>query len=240
VDRWVDREPGIAGAYCFSYGGYYDPDNVSFGPLIAANWFDLEPDAGFDLHEHAGVEIVTWMVHGELTHSDSMGGSAVLRPGWVGRLSTGAGVRHAEFNRGRLPASFVQLWLSPDFGGRPDYEVRDLTQRLGAGDPVAVAGNADPPTSLTIRQDDVVIWAARCPDGRPIRLPDAEYRWVLVLQGGLTVVDAVLGPGDEARLEPGTDEACRAVEGGVEILAMTAGHLHPAQPAGPGPRAGKS
>src|SRR5882757_5908093 len=66
-DRAMTVEPGIVGRHCFSYGPHYDPGNVAFGPLVAANTFELEPGAAFETHEHAGVEIISWVVRGELT-----------------------------------------------------------------------------------------------------------------------------------------------------------------------------
>jgi redox-sensitive bicupin YhaK (pirin superfamily) len=104
-----------------SFGRHYDPANVSFGPIVAHNDEHLEPGTGYDWHEHRGVEIVTWVGAGALTHEDSTGARTVLGPGSAQRLRAGAGVRHTERNDGVTSLRFVQVWLASDAIGDPDH-----------------------------------------------------------------------------------------------------------------------
>ncbi|MGW0928686.1 pirin family protein [Streptomyces sp. NPDC002644] len=157
-DRYPGGEPGagITTRHAFSFGPHYDPDNLGFGPLVAVNEERLEPGAGFDEHPHRHVEIVTWVLEGELTHRDSGGRERRVRPGDLQHLGAGSGVRHVERNDGSVPCRFLQMWLAPreDVPGEPAYRlVRELRtgayelpeagavlhiHRLAAGDNVAL------------------------------------------------------------------------------------------------------
>ncbi|MFJ2741170.1 pirin family protein [Streptomyces sp. NPDC087440] len=126
ADRYRGGDPaaGIESFHAFSFGHFYDPDNLRFGPVLACNEERLAPGAGFDEHPHSHTEIVTWVVEGELTHLDSTGRATVVRPGDVQHLSAADGVRHVERNAGPDPLVFVQMWLAPlTPGGDPAYEL---------------------------------------------------------------------------------------------------------------------
>ena len=110
--RFVTRGDGWEGRYCFSYGEHYDASNVRFGALLACNEFVLEPGAGFGLHDHAGVDIVTVVLEGELTHVGPAQ-DPVLRAGESRRISTVGGITHDERNEGTARLRFVQAWLAP-------------------------------------------------------------------------------------------------------------------------------
>ncbi|MDT3400046.1 pirin family protein, partial [Streptomyces sp. B1866] len=150
---------GVVTRHAFSFGRFYDPDNVRFGPLVACNEEQLAPGAGFDPHPHRDVELVTWVVEGELLHEDSAGHRTVVRPGDLQRLSAGCGVRHAERNAGSGPLRFVQMWLTPyEAGGEPAYEVlRGVAD--GAACPLPAAGG--------------VLHVRRLAGGRRAAVPDA-------------------------------------------------------------------
>ncbi|KAF4410849.1 MULTISPECIES: pirin family protein [Streptomyces] len=198
-----DAEAGIDTRHAFSFGRFYDPDNLRFGALVACNEERLAPGAGFAEHPHRDTEIVTWVVEGELTHRDSAGNETVVRPGDVQRLGAGSGVRHEERNDGEAPLVFVQTWLSPERpGGQPEYEV--------------VRGIADR-TPLAVERAGAVLYPRRPAPGAPVALPDAPRVYVHVVRGAVRL-DSVrldgertdgertdgewLGPGDAARIAP--------------------------------------
>ncbi|MCC3654299.1 pirin family protein [Streptomyces sp. S07_1.15] len=201
--RGGDAGAGIETLHAFSFGRFYDPDNLSFGALIACNEERLEPGAGFASHPHRDTEIVTWVVEGELTHRDSAGNTTVVRPGDVQRLGAGSGVRHEDRNEGERPLVFVQMWLTPrEPGGEPEYEiVRGIADRT----PLAVdRAEAD----LHIRRPDA---------GTRVVLPDAPLLYAHVVRGAVRLASAgtpgtggpetltgadgeLLGPGDAARI----------------------------------------
>jgi redox-sensitive bicupin YhaK (pirin superfamily) len=110
--RFVTHGDGWVGRFCFSYGEHYDAANIRYGGLLAVNEFVLDPGAGFGLHRHAGIDVVTVVLEGELTHVEP-GEGAVLGPGESRRLSTEGGIEHDERNEGVVPLRFVQAWLEP-------------------------------------------------------------------------------------------------------------------------------
>ncbi|MBA0049989.1 pirin family protein [Streptomyces sp. AJS327] len=184
--RGGDPEAGIDSRHAFSFSGFYDPDNVRFGPLVACNEERLEPGSGFDFHPHRDIEIVTWVVEGELEHRDSTGQATVVRPGDVQRLGAGSGVRHREWNAGPEPLRFVQMWLFPgEFGADPDYEV--------------VRGIADS-TPFALPRSEAVLHVRRLRDGERAAVPDAAWVYVHQVRGRAALGGETLGPGDAARV----------------------------------------
>lgn len=127
----MDRSAGQATWHAFSFGSFYDPGNVAFGPMTCHDEHLLASGKGFAEHHHAGIAAVSWVISGAVEHTDSLGSSHVLRPGEVGVLQTGDGVRHAEI--AAAPATrFVQVWLTGSTG-EPSYTV--------SAAPVAVLGS---------------------------------------------------------------------------------------------------
>lgn len=184
--RGGDPEAGIDTRHAFSFSGFYDPDNVRFGLLVACNEERLAPGSGFDEHPHRDLEIVTWVVEGELEHRDSTGASSRVRPGDLQRLGAGAGARHTERNAGEEPLRFVQMWLVPgSFGGEPEYEV--------------VRGIADA-TPFAIPRTDAVLHVRRLRDGERTAVPDAAWVYVHVVRGAVRLDGHRLSPGDAARI----------------------------------------
>ncbi|MDF9812955.1 pirin family protein [Streptomyces sp. SPB162] len=184
--RYAGGDPtaGIETLHAFSFGAHYDPDNLRFGPLMACNEEHLAPGAGFAEHPHGGVEIVTWVIEGELGHRDSAGHETVVRAGEAQLLSAGDGVRHVERNAGETPLRFLQMWLEPAAsGGAPRYGVERGTR------------------FVPFRQPHAALTVARGPG----ELPAAPFVYVHVVRGGVRLGDETLKEGDAARLtgEPG-------------------------------------
>ncbi|WP_424887629.1 pirin family protein [Streptomyces sp. XH2] len=200
-----DPDAGIETRHAFSFSGFYDPDNVRFGPLAACNEERLAPGAGFAEHPHRDVEIVTWVIEGELTHEDSTGHVVVVRPGDVQRLSAGSGVRHSERNEGAEPLRFLQMWLTPsEYGDEPSYEVV-----RGVGDDVSYA----------LPGVEAVLHVRRLAAGERGSLPGAPWVYVHVVRGDVRVDGDVLRPGDAARLLDASGVEVEALGHAVELLA---------------------
>jgi len=209
---WVQRSgaryrggdgAGVETRHAFSFSGHYDPDNVRFGLLVACNEEHLAPGAGFAEHPHRDLEIVTWVVEGELIHEDSTGHRTVIRPGDVQRLSAGGGVRHSERNESAAPLTFVQMWLaSGAVGAEPGYEV---VRGIADGTPYALA------------RADAVLHVRRLAADERTALPDAPWVYAHVVRGEVRVGDETLTPGDAARLTDTDGTEARAV-GAAELL----------------------
>jgi redox-sensitive bicupin YhaK (pirin superfamily) len=106
----------------FSFAQYYNPDNMNFGVLRVINDDIIEAGTGFDTHPHKNMEIVSYVIDGELTHGDSMGNKRTLYRGQVQYMSAGTGVLHSEYNYGDKPGRFLQIWVLPDKNGyAPNY-----------------------------------------------------------------------------------------------------------------------
>jgi redox-sensitive bicupin YhaK (pirin superfamily) len=215
---WLDSR------HCFSYGRHYEPDNTHHGLLVVCNDDRLRGSTGFGEHGHEAMEIVTWMVEGELEHRDRAG-AHILRPGMVRRLSAGWGLRHTEMNpAGWAPARYIEMWVPPDTSGlEPAADVADVTMALAGGGLVPVvsgAGHARGPggvpltkaagaateCALSLRQSQAVLWAGRLAAGEQVALPDGPHVHLFVAVGG-GVLDTgglagagILAEGDSVRL----------------------------------------
>ncbi len=194
---------GRSTRHSFSFGAEYDPDNVSFGPLVCHNDDLLQPAVGYPEHPHSDTEIVTWVLSGVLVHTDSLGHRSLLTPGTVQVQSTGSGIVHSEVaDPASGPTRFVQSWLRPDEW--------DLS-------PVRHLTRVEPPTLR-----DVWLTLVGGPDGLPVAsrgarfavsrpaagwrttLPDAGRVHLFVASGRVRVGEGVgaveLGPGDAVRV----------------------------------------
>lgn len=164
--------------HAFSFGSHYDPDRVGFGPMVVHDEHLLATGQGFETHHHEGIEIVTWVLSGALTHTDSIGATSELRPGSVGILSAGSGVEHSEI--AAAPATrFVQVWVTADaehISGAdrsPAYAVVPAALADGAFTVVA-----EPTSTATF---SVVRLAAN----EEVTLPEALLRHLFVASGAL-------------------------------------------------------
>jgi len=212
--RGRTRRDGVDTTHSFSFGHHYDPQDTSYGVLVAHNDDTLAPGAGYPLHEHRDVEVVTWVLRGALVHRNASGAPQVLLPGQVQRLSAGRGVAHAETNDAhvldptRAPehVRFVQAWVVPDApGGEPGYErgvVRPerSAQRLAP----AASGRAEHAAETAVRlarHDAALLVGHLTPGERAVRLPDAPFLHVFVARGTVELEETgLLQEGDAARL----------------------------------------
>jgi redox-sensitive bicupin YhaK (pirin superfamily) len=188
MDRFLTREPGRQTRHSFSFGAAYDPERVSFGPLVALNDDVLGATAGYDAHEHTDVVLVTWVVLGALAHEDT-DGRTTQPAGQLAVTRAGSGITHSEHADGRA-TRFVQAWLRPgDHAGEHSGEHsgeqggvparRTTTPDLGSGDLVVVADADD----LGIPGAELRI--ADVPTGGTVSVPEAALRYVFVVTGAL-------------------------------------------------------
>lgn len=201
ADRARTVHAGCEARHGFSFGAHYDPANTFFGALLAHNDERVAPGAGYDPHDHDEVDLVTWVVSGELAHADSLGNEAVVRPGTVQVLSAGTGVEHAERCGGAGPVRFVQAWLVPDRPlGAPALARRDVAAELTAGRPFLVASGRVGTGALPLRRADADLYAARLPAGAEWSLPETPYLHVFLAAGSAYALAGELGEGDELRV----------------------------------------
>jgi quercetin 2,3-dioxygenase len=156
---WLDSR------HSFSFGEYYDPRHMGFGPLRVINEDWVAPGAGFPTHGHRDMEIVTYVIEGALEHKDSLGTGSIIRPGEVQRMSAGTGILHSEFNPSRTdPVHLLQIWILPsEQGVEPSYEQKPIPAEGRTGRFATIAA-PDGEGGVRIRQDARIL-AAEIPAG---------------------------------------------------------------------------
>lgn len=197
--RGSTRIDWLNSRHSFSFGGYHNPERMGFRNLRVINDDIVSPGAGFGAHPHRDMEIISYVVEGQLAHRDSMGNGSTIGPGEVQRMSAGTGVRHSEFNGSDTqPVRFLQIWLPPSEPGlNPSYEQRKFDLDAAPNTFHLIVSPGAEGDALTIHQD-VRIFAARIDEGASaeIDLPEGRYGWVQVVRGTLKVNDQPLAEGD--------------------------------------------
>lgn len=195
---WLDSK------HSFSFGSYYDPRHMGFGPLRVINEDQVAPGGGFPTHPHSDMEIISYVLEGALQHKDSLGTGSVIRPGDVQRMSAGTGIRHSEFNASNTASvHFLQIWIIPERRGlKPSYEQKtfglsDKTNRL------RLVGSRDGREgSVTIHQD-VDLYSTVLEPGQSVSHTLAAKRiaWVQVARGSILLNGELLRAGDGLAIE---------------------------------------
>ncbi|HVQ17509.1 MAG TPA: pirin family protein [Actinomycetes bacterium] len=230
-DRFVTRLGWLDSKHSFAFGRHYDPVNTHFGLLLVSNDDVVQPGTGFETHPHRDMEIVTWVLDGELLHQDSQGRSGVIYPGLAQRMSAGTGILHSEKNDSwRLtgepahdaPVHFVQMWVAPDERGiDPGYEQLDIRADLQRGGLVPVASGMakhDGGSAIRIQNRSAALFAARLADAETVALPDAPYVHLYVARGQVELEGAgMLREGDSARIVASEGQRITA-SGAAEVL----------------------
>ena len=194
---WLDSH------HSFSFAGHYDPRNTHHGLLLVSNDDMVRPKMGFRTHPHEDMEIVTWVLDGELEHKDSEGNRGIIYPSLAQRMSAGTGIWHSEMNPQRdKMVHFIQMWVPPDTPRiNPSYEQLDINGELARGGLIPIASGRGHHAAVSIRQRGAVLWGGRLKPGESVQVPDAPYVDVFVAKGRAELEGAgVLNTGDAARL----------------------------------------
>jgi quercetin 2,3-dioxygenase len=202
-DRGHANHGWLDSYHTFSFAGYYDPEEMGFGTLRVINEDRVAPGMGFGTHPHRDMEIISYVLEGELAHKDSMGTGSVIRPGDVQKMSAGTGVSHSEFNpSAQKPVHFLQIWIEPNQRGvKPSYEQQTfaLEQKKGRLRLVASPDGAD--GSVKIHQDARVYAAVlEGDDAVTYALSDGRSAYVHVARGSVQLNGTVLAAGDGAKI----------------------------------------
>jgi redox-sensitive bicupin YhaK (pirin superfamily) len=208
--------------HSFSFADYFNARRMGFGNLRVINEDRIAPGTGFGTHGHRDMEIVSYVLEGELAHKDSMGNGAVMVPGDVQRMTAGTGVRHSEFNHaaGRT-THFLQIWLLPAAEGlAPGYEQKhfDVASKRGRLALLAAPEGRDGAVTL---QADASLYAGLFDGDEEARLSLAPGRlgYVHVVRGRIEVNGQTLSAGDAAQLSEEPELRLRAGEG-AEVLVF--------------------
>ncbi len=203
ADRAVTTTSWLQSRHSFSFGGHYDPGNTHHGLLLVNNDDIVAPGTGFDTHPHRDMEIVTWVLSGELTHRDSAGNRGVIYPGLAQRMSAGSGILHSEKNDSPTePVHFVQMWVAPDETSiTPGYQQHEIDDRDLSGGLVTIAsGIPGNNPAIPLHTRAAALHAARLAPGDSVDLPRAPYLHLFVVRGRVDAAQiGVLEAGDAVR-----------------------------------------
>lgn len=211
---WLDSH------FHFSFAEYRNAANIRFGALRVVNDDIIQPGTGFDTHPHENMEIITYVVDGELTHADSMGNRHTLTRGQVQYMSAGTGITHSEHNMGEKVLRLLQIWIFPDQKGYvPSYgDFRfQLEDRREVWLPLAAAvGNIDSQAPVRLHQD-INMYAAILPAGKALSFVVAKKRqaYLVQIEGQAVVGDVAMQPRD----------ALEIVEEDIVIKALSQSHV---------------
>jgi quercetin 2,3-dioxygenase len=212
---WLDSR------HTFSFGEYYDPKHMGFGPLRVINDDRVSAGAGFGTHGHSDMEIVSYVLEGALEHKDSLGTGSVMRPGDVQRMSAGTGIRHSEFNPDpNAPVHFLQIWIEPERDGLPpSYEQKHFPLEERRGQLRLVASQSAREGSLAIHRD-ADVYAAVLDEGKTVThaLRAGRQAWLQVARGEVELNGQPLAEGDGAAISEESRLEIRGRSADAEIL----------------------
>lgn len=227
-DRFHTRAGWLDSRHSFSFGRHYSPDNTHHGQLLVLNDDRVAGGTGFETHPHRDMEIVTWVLDGELEHKDSEGNRGLIYPGLAQRMSAGRGIWHSEKNWSPTEeVHFIQMWVVPDTASvDPGYQQLDINDQLERGGLVPIASGRGHDAAISIRQKDAVLWGARLQPGARAVVPEAPFGHVFVARGSAELeANGTLDTGDAARLTSTGAISLIAGDDGAEILIWTTGGM---------------
>ena len=206
--------------HTFSFDQYYDPAHMHWRTLRVINEDRVAAGKGFPTHSHRDMEIVTYILAGELEHRDSMGNGSVIRPGDVQRMTAGTGVAHSEFNPSpENPVHLLQIWIMPAARNlTPGYEQKFFSAAERSGRLRLIASPDGSDGSVRINQDARVYAGIIDPEQEVTHtFADNRYGWLQVARGKIRLNDASLNQGDGAAISRESELRISA-QGKAEIL----------------------
>ncbi len=212
---WLDTK------YTFSFNNYHDPRFMGFRNLRVINEDYVDANQGFGTHGHSDMEIITYVVSGELAHKDSSGGQETLRPHEVQRMTAGSGIRHSEFNPSKTEkVHLLQIWILPEANGlEPGYEQTYFAPETKQGRLKLVASRGGDDGSVKINQD-VKLYSSILKTGEEVshELAENRHAWIQIVKGSLTLNGENLSAGDGAAISDQSALRIKSLENETEFL----------------------
>jgi len=207
-DRGHANHGWLDSYHTFSFANYYDPSYMGFRSLRVINEDRVSAGAGFGMHGHRDMEIITYVLEGSLEHKDSIGTGSVIKPGEVQRMSAGTGIMHSEFNHSKTDSvHLLQIWLLPEKQGlSASYEQRDFSPTKTPGKLHLVAAKDGREGALTVHQDVDLYAAVLEPNqGVSYTLKPQRHAWIQVARGAISLNGLSLEKGDGAAISEETE-----------------------------------
>jgi len=194
---WLDTH------WHFSFDSYHDPANTNWGALRVFNDDIVEPVQGFGMHPHRDMEIITYVLAGELEHQDSTGNRGIIHPGEVQVMSAGSGIRHSEYDHSKkTPVHLMQIWIFPRQDGRkPRWEQHQFTPAERKDKLLPIVSGGELAGTLTIDQD-AQIYVSALAAGSEVKHQSRPQRkaYIFAIEGEVAVNGVKLAAGDQARI----------------------------------------
>jgi redox-sensitive bicupin YhaK (pirin superfamily) len=208
----------------FSFADYQNPDKMNFGPLRVFNDDTVQPGTGFDFHPHRDMEIITYMIDGELEHKDDQGNQGVIYPGEVQRMTAGSGIIHSEFNHShQKPLRLLQMWVFANKKGiKPSWEQKKFTRedRINKLVPIVTSENSCDANALRIHQDATFYLSALTIRGKvEHKLSTGRKAYLFVINGEIKLDSNTLKTRDSATIEKESNLVIKA-EKPAEIILI--------------------
>jgi redox-sensitive bicupin YhaK (pirin superfamily) len=211
---WLDTN------YTFSFSNYYDPRFMGFRDLRVINEDFIAPNQGFPTHGHADMEILTYVIKGELSHKDSMGNGTTILPNEVQRMTAGTGVLHSEYSSPTDETHLLQIWILPEEKNlTPGYEQTFFAPEDKKGKLKLVASRAGTDGSVTIHQD-VNLYSSILAKDESVQHSLAENRhaWIQIVKGEIELNGETLYQGDGAAISDETLLKIKSLTDETEFL----------------------
>ena len=226
ADRVVTQLPWLESRHSFSFGDYYNPSLMGHGALRVINDDIIAPGKGFDTHPHRDMEILTYIISGELEHRDSMGHRSVLRSGDLQRMSAGRGILHSEYNASSESSlHLLQIWIIPERRGlAPSYEERRASDSSSESGPIHLLASPSPSGDAVTIHQAMELNLIRLDKSQSVKLPYAKegLAWLHLFQGTASLEEYLMESGDGMRIsEQDTELTLRSDSGALALYFVS-------------------
>lgn len=207
LTRGQFRNDWLRSHHTFSFGEFHDPKRMGFRSLRVINEDRVTPAGGFATHGHKDMEIITYVLDGELGHKDSLGNGSVIRPGEIQRMSAGTGIRHSEMNASNeYPVHFLQIWVEPNkVGHAPSYEQVEILPNAGLSGFTAIATPEGGAGAISLNQDAILsVSKPKSGENVDVMLDANRYGFLHIVTGQVEIDGRIYCSGDGLSFE-GTD-----------------------------------
>jgi hypothetical protein len=207
--------------HSFSFGEYYDPTRIHFGPLRVINDDTIQPDSGFPMHQHRDMEIVTVILEGTVTHSDSTGSHGTIKANEIQRMTAGSGILHSEFNSSdKEILKLLQIWIVPNKTGlKPSYEQVQYSHDKMKNKLLNVVSGKKKDGIISINQD-VDIFLSDLDKGKEVKHEQKDNRgiYIHIIEGSVAIDGNILVNGDAIEITESNQVSLSAQEKSKLIL----------------------
>jgi redox-sensitive bicupin YhaK (pirin superfamily) len=220
-ERGTNKIDWLETYFTFSFDRYHDPNHMGFRDLRVMNEDTIAPGGGFPLHPHRDMEIITYILEGQLEHKDSMGNGSVIGPGQIQRMTAGSGVTHSEFNHSQTePVHLYQIWILPQESGlEPGYEDLTIDIENNRNEWTLLVSPGGEPGTAKINQD-VRLYATHLDAGEEVArpIPAGRHAWAQVISGSVMLNGEKLGTSDGAAISEEDSLSMHATEDAEVLL----------------------